>query len=229
MIKIISFLSLTFFAISCTSDNIVTKEREEFYGIFKSLAKRNFSGQPKSSPAVVKRKTKSWLSKFKQPIILVSSIDHKNQATLIALGNNDEKLTWVSADGISMTFDKGILISTRGYSQDLFSLRYKNPSELFMHNKLTYKKVHRYLDGENKYNDLNFQCSAIKIPSREVQILDYKLTVDRFIENCKGKRYNYKNEYDLLAGTSIVIISKQWISPINQYFLTYNMYAFQKT
>ena len=138
-------------------------------------------------------------------------------------------MTWVSADGISMTFDQGVLISTRGYSQDLFSLRYKNPSKLFLHDKLTYKKVHRYLNSENRYIDITFQCLARKIPSKKIQFLEYKLIADKFLENCKSEQYNYKNEYDLLAGTGIVIFSKQWISPSNKYFLTYNMYAFQKT
>ena len=127
-----------------------------------------------------------------------------------------------------MTFDQGILIATRGYSQDLFSLQYKEPQVLFISNKSTYKKVHRYLNGENRYNDITFQCTGRKIPSKAIQILEYKIVVDRFIEDCKSKRHSYKNEYDLLAGTAIVIVSNQWISPTNQSFLTYNMYAFQK-
>ena len=205
---LLSILFPIAFLISCTSDDIVTKEREEFYGIFKTIAKKNFSSNSPTAQPVRVRKTNSWLSKFKQPIILVSSADHKNQATLIALGNNEEKLTWVSADGISLTFDQGILIATRGYSQDLFSLDYKNPKDLFSSNKIIYSKVHRYLGGDNRYNDITFQCTGIKIPSKKIQILDYTLAVDKFTENCKSARYEYKNEYDLLAGTTIVIISK---------------------
>ena len=52
--------------------------------------------------------------------------------------------------------------------------------------------------------------------------------LDKFVEDCVSNQYSYKNEYDLLSGTSIVIKSKQWISPTNKYFKTYNFYAFQK-
>ena len=58
-------------------------------------------------------------------------------------------------------------------------------------------------------------------------MLDYKITVDRFVEDCKSENYKYINEYDLLAGTTIVVKSKQWISPTNESFLTYSFYAFQ--
>ena len=217
------------FFMACTSDDIIKKERAEFYEIYKNLAKKRFSEPPKNKPPVGIKKTSRWLSKFKQPIILISSIDHKNQATLVALGNNEEKLTWVSADGISLTFDHGVLIATRGYSQDLLSLKYKNPKNMFLSNKLAYTKIHRYLNSENRYKDIVFQCKGKKILAKTIQILDYTLPVDSFIEECKSEKHSYKNEYALLAGTTIVIISKQWISPLNGYFQTYNMYSFQKT
>ena len=72
------------------------------------------------------------MSRFNQPIILISSEDMRVQATLVALGNNQEKLTWVSADGISFTFDNGILIATRGYTQDLMALRHKTLKTMFI-------------------------------------------------------------------------------------------------
>ena len=224
----IYMLFFVIFLISCTSDSIVTEEREEFFGIFKNYARKKISDRPKTIATLGKKKTSRWLSKFKQPIILVSSTDHKHEATLVALGNNKEKLTWVSADGVSFTFDQGMLIATRGYSQDLLSLNYDSPKILFQSKKITYKKVHRYLNGENRYSDITFNCVGKKIPSETVEILEYNIVVDRFIEECNSERHTYRNEYDLLTGTEIVILSKQWISPANQYFLTYNMYAFQK-
>ena len=43
------------------------------------------------------------VSKFKQPIIGLSSPGKTEKATLVMLGNQNDKLTWVSADGISVT------------------------------------------------------------------------------------------------------------------------------
>ena len=224
IVFILSLLSL----MSCSSDDIVRQENNELLGIFRNIAK-GMQSRPKETAKVKEiKKTNLWLSKFNQPIILVSSLDKTNEATLVALGNNEEKLTWVSADGISVSYDNGILIATRGYSQDLLSLKYKNPANLFSASEIKYDKVHRYLSGQNSYYDINFKCTGNKKFSKPTQILEYNLSVDTFVEKCDHSSYNYVNEYDLLAGTTIVLRSKQWISPANKSFLTYNYYAFQK-
>ena len=226
-IKILFILFITILA-SCSSDKIISTERKEYVGIFTNVVKNSFSDETELFKPPIQKKTNQWLSEFKQPIILISSLDEKKQATLVALGNNKEKLTWVSSDGISITFDKGVLIATRGYSQDLLSLKYINPVGLFGSKNIRYKKVHRYLTSDNKYDDINFQCLGKKGKSKPVLFLEYEITIDKFVEDCVSNQHSYKNEYDLLSGTSVVIKSKQWISPVNQYFRTYNLYAFQK-
>ena len=225
--KTIFLLSL-FFLVACSSDDIVEKEKKELWNVFKNLKPKVLAEVISNTNNRELKKTRLWLSKFKQPIILISSLDKKNQATLVALGNNEEKLTWVSADGISVSYDQGVLIATRGYSQDLLSLQYKNPANVFSLSSSRYSKVHRYLNGDNEYFDIHFECSGKKYTSKTLQMLDYKITVDRFVEDCKSENYKYVNEYDLLAGTTIVVKSKQWISPTNESFLTYSFYAFQK-
>ena len=127
IVFILSLLLLT----ACSSDDIVRQENNELLDIFRNIAKEMQSRPKKQAKAKEIKKTNLWLSRFNQPIILVSSLDKTNEATLVALGNNEEKLTWVSADGISVSYDNGVLIATRGYSQDLLSLKYKNPDKSF--------------------------------------------------------------------------------------------------
>ncbi len=223
-----AFISSLLFLTACSSNDIVRQESDELFDIFRNIAKE-MRTRPKEKTKVAEvKKTGLWLSKFNQPIILISSLDKTKEATLVALGNNEEKLTWVSADGISVSYDNGVLIATRGYSQDLLSLKYKNPADLFSASEIEYDKVHRYLSGENNYHDLYFKCMGIKKFSKPIVILGNNLSVDTFVEKCEHSSYNYENEYDLLAGTTIVLRSKQWISPANNSFLTYNYYAFQK-
>ena len=218
----ISFLS------ACTSDDLVKSEKEALWGIFKNITNKSISENTVISQSSAFPNTKKWLKKFNQPIILTSSVDKKNQATLIALGNNEERLTWVSSDGISLSFDGGVLIATRGYSQDLLSLKYEKPKKIFSSNNLQYNKIHRYLNGENRYYEIQFECTGNKMAPRSIEIVEYSLLVDRYVETCINNYHGYKNEYDLLHGTTVVVSSKQWISPVNSYFLTYNLYAFQK-
>lgn len=226
------FLPLTIlfivFLSACSSDDVVKAEKSETFKILKRITSKSISQNTINSQTSTFPNSKKWLKKFKLPIILTSSVDNKNQSTLVSLGNNEERLTWVSSDGISLSYDSGVLIATRGFSQDLLSLKYEEPNKLFTSNSLIYNKTHRYLNGENRYNDLRFKCSGKKLTPQSIEIVGYSLLVDRYVETCINERHNYTNEYDLLSGTTIVVKSKQWISPINNYFLTYNLYAFQK-
>jgi len=216
------------FLSACTSDDVIKSEKEARWGIFKNIASKSISKDKIISQSSTFPNSKKWLEKFNQPIILTSSVNKKNQATLVSLGNNDERLTWVSSDGISLSYDNGVLIATRGYSQDLLSLKYEKPKKIFSSNNLQYTKTHRYLSGENRYNELQFKCTGKKVEAQSIEIVEYTLLVDSYMETCINKYHRYKNEYDLLSGTTIVVRSKQWISPVNSYFLTYNLYAFQK-
>jgi len=222
-----TILIMTFLS-ACASDDVVRSEKKAFWGIFKNITKKSFSEEAVNSQSSTFPNTKKWLEKFSQPIILTSSIDKKSQATLVVLGDNRDRLTWVSSDGISLSYDNGILIATRGYSQDLLSLGYEKPKKIFSSNYLQYNKTHRYLSGENRYDDIRFKCTGTKKKPQSIKIVEYTLLVDRYVENCVHSQHEYSNEYDLLSGTTIVVRSKQWISPINSYFLTYNLYAFQK-
>ncbi len=223
----LTILFMTFLS-ACASDNLVKSEKKELWGIFKNITNKSISESTVIRQSSAFPHTKKWLKNFNQPIILTSSVDKKNQATLIALGNNEERLTWVSSDGISLSYDRGVLIATRGYSQDLLSLKYEKPKKIFSSNNLQYNKIHRYLNGENRYDELKFECTGNKMAPRSIEIVQYSLLVDRYVETCINNYHRYKNEYDLLHGTTVVVSSKQWISPVNSYFLTYNLYAFQK-
>ena len=169
-----------------------------------------------------------WLSKFNQPIILLSSLDGKLAATLVALGNYDNKLTWVSSDGISVSFSNGILIATRGYSQDLMESKQNALEVFFKSPSRNHSKTYRYLNGENEYNEFKFSCTVTVEPNTAFSLLDLKLKTTKFIESCVSGNTAHVNEYYVLPETNIVLKSKQWVSKENGYLLIYNYYAFQQ-
>ena len=227
MIKII-FLTTSFFVISCTSDEITKNEAKDFFGVYKNVVKAIRAEEVQENFLAKTKKTSKWLSKFNQPIILIASNNEKVQATLVALGNNKERLTWVSSDGISLSYDNGILIATRGFTRDLMSLNHPNLRRVFRNLNKPYFKTHRFLDSTNQDEDIKFTCVMKKKSDPRLSILEYKISTTHIIENCESNYQSYTNEYYLLPETDIVLKSKQWISPINGSFITYNYYAFQK-
>ena len=226
MIKHIFFL-FSLFCLSCSSDNIIRSEKTDFYNIYKNIIIRG----PAPSLAGEKKEQKvynrEWLSKFNQPIILLSSLDGKNAAILVVLGNYQNKLTWVSSDGISISFEDGILIATRGYSQDLIEARHEDLDKLFTQNILNRFKTYRFLNGKNRYEELKFSCSVKSEQSSNSKILNVTLKTTKFTEFCKSGDTQHSNEFYVLPNTNIVIKSKQWISKANGYVIIHNYYAFQ--
>ena len=220
-------LVFSFFVFSCTSDEVLRSEKTSFYNIYKDLVIRNTSSNStavETEKAVYDRK---WLSKFNQPIILLSSLDGKRTATLVALGNYKNKLTWVSADGISVSFSNGILIATRGYSQDLMESQHNNLDSIFRNTNGSHLKTYRYLNAENDYQELNFSCSIKAQPNINFSTLELNLQTIKFTENCRSKTTRHVNEYYVLPKTNIVLKSKQWISEANGSIIINNFYAFQ--
>ena len=223
--KILILISLS--AISCTSDDVMRSEKSSFYNIYKSIIlKENSSDQEKLE---IKKTlyNREWLSNFSQPIILLSSLDGKKSATLVALGDYKNKLTWVSADGISVSFKNGILIATRGYSQDLLESKQTDLNSIFLSSKKKRSKTYRYLNGQNEYEELSFSCSVKTKKNVGSAFLDMTLNTTKFTEKCEAGTNNHTNEYYVLPNTNIVLRSKQWISKANGYIKIHNYYAFQ--
>jgi len=226
MIKNIFF----FFALlsfSCSSDDIIRSEKTAFYRVYKDIMKSKTANV--NTEAIIEKKVhdKKWLSKFNQPIILLSSLDSKNSATLVALGNYQNKLTWVSSDGVSVSFSNGVLIATRGYAQDLMESQHNDLETLFTSNIKKRSKSYRYLNGQNQYRELNFSCSFTAKKNVSSRFLNLDLKTTKFTENCKAGDTRHTNEYYVLPKTNIVLKSKQWISPTNGSIKIYNYYAFQ--
>ncbi len=226
MIRKIFFL-LSLLCLSCSSDNIISSEKTSLYNVYVDILKRKPAPSPSKN---VNDKTvydRAWLSKFKQPIILLSSLDGKNKATLVALGNYKNKLTWVSADGVSVSFLNGILIATRGYSQDLIESQYSDLKTFFTNRKKSHSKILRYLNGENDYEETTFHCSLSAEVNIASSFLNLTITTTKFTEVCKAENMRHSNEYYVLPDTDIVLKSKQWISEKNGSIVIYNYYAFQ--
>ncbi len=227
MIKKILFL-ISLCGISCTSDEIIRSEKTAFLKIYKDILVSDPAIDSSKKTTMEKQSyDKAWLSKFNQPIILLSSLDGQNTASLVALGSYENKLTWVSADGISVSFLNGVLIATRGYSEDLIESQQNDINNLFTRNTNTRSKKYRYIDGENQYRELSFYCSVVAEADIPAVFLDITLETTKFTENCQSGAIKHSNEYYVLPNSNIILKSKQWISEANGSILIYNYYAFQ--
>tara|TARA_B100000886_G_C20386684_1_gene476378 strand:+ start:590 stop:1276 length:687 start_codon:yes stop_codon:yes gene_type:complete len=222
-----SLLIIFFLGAACTNDYVIQNNKAGFADIYKNILLRSSDKNEENISPSKTLYNKKWLTQFNQPIIGLSSPNHKEQATLVALGNQNDKLTWVSADGISISFANGVLIATRGYSQDLMEARHNDLDDFFTQNTEKSYKTFRYLNGENGYSEIKFSCSVVSKASTTTFLTDLKIKTTKFTENCSAGSAHHTNEYYVLPNTNIILKSKQWISEANGYIDIYNYYAFQ--
>ena len=213
--------------LSCSSDDIIRSEKASVFNMYKNLIVKEQGPDLSNGSRTKISNDRKWLSKFKQPIISLLSSDGSSQATLVALGNYKNKLTWVSSDGISVSFEDGVLLATRGYSQDLMESEHGNIKNLFNLSTKSRNKTYRYLDGQNNYEEQKFSCSITFKKNTTSRILDLDLKTTELKEVCESEDSRHTNLYYLLPDTGIVLKSKQWISQNNGYIICYNYYAFQ--
>ena len=54
--------------------------------------------------------------------LLLNLFERGVAVAMVQIGTNGSRITWVSADGISITLEEGVVIATRGLADDLMGL-----------------------------------------------------------------------------------------------------------
>lgn len=130
------------------------------------------------------------------PVLFVELASGKN-GTLTPYPGKGVGQTWLSADGATVTLDRGILKATRGMGDDLMG----STSSMPLWSKInktteTYRRELIHITGNNKIAKRVFSCQARKTSSKElIKIWDINFKVVKFEEHCSNDRRSFKNVY----------------------------------
>lgn len=144
-----------------------------------------------------------------QPSILALIEATKAAGTLAPLGTNGTHETWRSADGVGLTFDRGVLFATRGLGADLLAA--ETAPVLSAWPAGTYQRTVRHLDGENRVIATRLSCTLSDMGRSEIAVAGTQRAVRHGVEACSGGgiaeiRNDYWREGDVMRQ------SRQWIS-----------------
>lgn len=152
--------------------------------------------------------------------VLFASIKSRNAfATLSSAGKNRDVETWVSADGISLSFKRGIVVATRGLGHDLMAADTSDVFKVINAGRGDAIRIHDYLNGEDQIYQRSFYCT-VRTRGREVlHIFEVDTSTRHVIESCNNPEMTLENHY-WIANSGKVIQSKQWVGPEIQYVFT---------
>lgn len=141
-------------------------------------------------------------------------IDQKNSAALLLKdGERDGVTRWRSVDNRQIYTRDGIVIATRGFSDDLMTADVPNLHALVTsleHGQVA--RIERHMDGEDKMQINSWICDISAVAQETIPVSNTEVAkTTRIDENCHGPSSNFSNSYWVQDGR--VIQGIQQISP----------------
>ncbi|MCF6444751.1 YjbF family lipoprotein [Nereida sp. MMG025] len=159
------------------------------------------------------RLTRDALDQAEIRLIYIEIPEFPSQATLQEVARNRANSTWLSVDGVTVTFQQGFLVATRGYGEDLMAADLDAVRSAVMRGSgQNILRVHDYLDGGDDIERRSFICNIRTLGRSSVTILQEVVPVRQVSETCQNPDIQFQNRYDF-ASDGRLVASKQWISP----------------
>lgn len=180
---------------------------------------RNVFARREPGPDLRTVLTPEFIAAFKQPLMLAELPEYGAQAGVVFASENGASRTWVSPDGISLTFRSGLLTETRGLGGDLMSADLDDVAEGVFGGRAQGLRVHRYLNGEDHLETRAFICDYSRQGGVAATTLAGPFRATHVTENCAGPDIVIENHY-WVDGGGQVRKSLQWIGPVPGYVAT---------
>jgi hypothetical protein len=145
------------------------------------------------------------LAALQGPALQVTLPARQARAVLSRSGVNGDVETWQAVDAVSVSFDRGVLVASRGLGHDLMGADAAGTlAALRGEGAEVYRRKMRYLDGQHHSFWLNAGCSI-----RRAGIESGLRRVD---ESCKTHAHSFTNRF-WLDDAGRIRRARQWVSP----------------
>lgn len=149
-----------------------------------------------------------------QPTIIASVETTGTVAAFARVADSGGVETWISGDGVSLSFRNGVLTATRGFGWDLMTADLAETAALIRRgDDGAAVRIHRYLDGEDHLVARSFVCDVRRRGSRELNIGADSVQTVLFEETCTGTEDDFRNLYWIDQRDPAVVQSRQWVGP----------------
>jgi len=172
------------------------------------------SGQQSGNPAAAASPsvglTREAIEGSPVNLLRLSLISLESTDVLAEVGVNGTRTTWMSSDGLSFTFDGGLLVGSRGTGFDLMGANVAG-AKASLRRGGTHARTHEYLNSLDQIEQMTFQCRTVVTGQETLTIFERSYATSVVEETCTAGEVSFKNTYwrDRL-GT--IWQARQWIS-----------------
>ena len=130
--------------------------------------------------------------------------------------DNGGEITIALQSGPTAAFDNGVLVATRGFGDDLFTLDSRGVLEVLRAGGGTLSRRMETLDAQDQIRTSTFACTIVAAGSESVDLGLRELSLRRFDENCRSEALVIDNIY-WVDDAGRIAASRQFVSPTVAY------------
>lgn len=147
-----------------------------------------------------------------QPVNLLrlSLITFGSTSLFAQSAENGPKVTWISPEDISVTFEDGLLIGTRGIGDDLMGADVSG-ARASLRSEGNHLRTMDFLNGLGLIERRTYQCATVQTDAEKITIFERTYATAVLEETCTSDMGEFKNTY-WRDSNGIVWQSRQWIS-----------------
>ena len=132
--------------------------------------------------------------------------------TNVQSGSNGNRSTWVDSASVSITFENGIVVATRGLVRDLMAADVSQTSAAIRSGGGEAQRRHEFLTNMDRISTELLQCRIASQGAETIERLQRKQNTTRFEEKCASETLEFTNVY-WVNGAGRIIRSLQAVSP----------------
>lgn len=171
-------------------------------------AKKTAGPAAAADPNVIVAKA---LAATKGPIAIVVRVETNSVLAMNPVGRNGNNVTWGSATGQGITYNRGVLTNTRGLGEDLMSSSIESAvSAITARRNASYTRDHYYLGDLGQNTRLTVNCTLARTKSERVAVGDINADAAVMKESCSNGAISFTNLY-WVDGRGNVLKSSQWV------------------
>lgn len=143
-------------------------------------------------------------------VLLVKIIARDAVAPMTKVAQNGRTTTWISPGEVTMAFEDGILVGTRGLNDDLMGVDPIGVRAALNAGGGTAQRLQSFLTSEDQIATRELTCTITRTGAEDIQTISGTRTTTKFEEDCKGPALEFKNSYWLAGGD--IVRSRQAVS-----------------
>lgn len=184
-------------------------------GALKALTAR-FGGAQPELVAMAPVLTAAQVAANPNGFMVLNAYNGTLVAALAAGGSNGNRTTWLSADGLSVTTQNGVMVATRGFPRDLMAADVDSVMRTLIAGDGAATRTHETLSGTDQIVTQTFACTVASQGRETIGILGRQIGTEVFAEACQSGSLAFTNRY-WIDDTGRMVRSLQAIAPDSGY------------